>query len=220
MYLKQRNFALENELINWIEPLAGWSLAAGIPHKRQDHLDYIWRTLMKNHAHDSICGCSVDLVHREMMDRFSRVEQLQGEVAEASFGELTSLIEQNDIHERGYLNTVFNNQPQSRSGVVDAVVEVPVEHTDQGFVLVDRTTVKMCHTAWSRRNSIPSGRSAPSICRDTKRVQALSISLKPQTFLSSATRLTPFNQAVMVKRLRRKRRPQSPVLENRFLRSD
>ncbi|NLM54147.1 MAG: hypothetical protein GX195_04360 [Firmicutes bacterium] len=219
MYLKQRNFALENELINWIEPLAGWSLAAGIPHKRQDHLDYIWRTLMKNHAHDSICGCSVDLVHREMMDRFSRVEQLQGEVAEASFGELTSLIEQNDIHERGYLITVFNNQPQSRSGVVDAVVEVPVEHTDQGFVLVDRTTGQNVPYSVVQKKQYSKRTLSPINLPGYKRVQALSIQFEAADIPQLGYKTYAFQPGGDGEKIKTEKASAEPVLENRFLRA-
>ena len=31
---------------------------------------------MQNHPHDSICGCSIDPVHREMMARFSAAEDI------------------------------------------------------------------------------------------------------------------------------------------------
>ncbi len=31
---------------------------------------------MQNHPHDSICGCSVDDVHREMVTRFEKSEQV------------------------------------------------------------------------------------------------------------------------------------------------
>ena len=35
---------------------------------------------MQNHPHDSICGCSIDQVHREMMPRFEQVEQIADEL--------------------------------------------------------------------------------------------------------------------------------------------
>ncbi|MBD3187252.1 hypothetical protein GF325_10515, partial [Candidatus Bathyarchaeota archaeon] len=34
-------------------------------------LETAWKWLLKNHPHDSICGCSVDQVHEEMKTRFS-----------------------------------------------------------------------------------------------------------------------------------------------------
>lgn len=53
------------------EPLAAVAkmLGKNYPH----HLfTYAWKTLMQNHPHDSICGCSVDEVHREMVTRFAK----------------------------------------------------------------------------------------------------------------------------------------------------
>ncbi|MFM7389644.1 MAG: hypothetical protein ACKO34_03340 [Vampirovibrionales bacterium] len=35
-----------------------------------------WRTLLLNHPHDSICGCSTDEVHRSNEERFARVASL------------------------------------------------------------------------------------------------------------------------------------------------
>ncbi len=42
---------------------------------RRGLLDYAWKLLLKNQPHDSICGCSMDEVHREMGPRFDGVVQ-------------------------------------------------------------------------------------------------------------------------------------------------
>lgn len=47
-----------------------------------DALHYAWRELLKNYAHDSICGCSVDIVVTEMEVRFAKVGQVATAVAE------------------------------------------------------------------------------------------------------------------------------------------
>jgi alpha-mannosidase/mannosylglycerate hydrolase len=39
-------------------------------------LNYAWRLLLQNQPHDSICGCSVDEVHREMMHRTAKFHQV------------------------------------------------------------------------------------------------------------------------------------------------
>jgi hypothetical protein len=39
----------------------------------QGFLDVAWRWLLKNHPHDSICGCSIDAVHEDMKFRFQPV---------------------------------------------------------------------------------------------------------------------------------------------------
>ena len=45
-------------------------------HNHKDQLTYAWKTLLQNAPHDSICGCSVDDVHREMEVRFAKVNQV------------------------------------------------------------------------------------------------------------------------------------------------
>ena len=69
VYLKQWNTKVSRQLENITEPLASmaFEVTGEYPH---DQLDYAWKTLMQNHPHDSICGCSVDEVHREMLPRF------------------------------------------------------------------------------------------------------------------------------------------------------
>jgi mannosylglycerate hydrolase len=47
-----------------------------------DSLHHAWRELVKNYAHDSICGCSVDEVHAEMTTRFTKVSQIAEVVSE------------------------------------------------------------------------------------------------------------------------------------------
>ncbi len=47
-----------------------------------DSVRYAWRELIKNYAHDSICGCSVDEVHAEMATRFATIGQLSHTIAE------------------------------------------------------------------------------------------------------------------------------------------
>lgn len=39
-------------------------------------LDYTWRLLLQNHAHDSICGCSLDEVHQEMITRNKKISHI------------------------------------------------------------------------------------------------------------------------------------------------
>ena len=47
-----------------------------------DSLRHAWRELIKNYAHDSICGCSVDEVHDEMVTRLTTIGQTTSAVAE------------------------------------------------------------------------------------------------------------------------------------------
>ncbi|MBM6386011.1 MAG: alpha-mannosidase [Paenibacillus sp.] len=87
VYLKQMNQLGQAMLEKVAEPLASYAhlLGHAYPH---DQLTYAWKTLMQNHPHDSICGCSVDEVHREMVTRFEKSRH----VAEAMIEESTSQI--------------------------------------------------------------------------------------------------------------------------------
>lgn len=76
MYLKQANHNCETLLERYVEPLEVLARLAGKADDTQAVIDYAWRELMKNHPHDDICGCSVDSVHQDMMNRFARVEQI------------------------------------------------------------------------------------------------------------------------------------------------
>lgn len=68
-WIKQENAACERLLLERCEPLdafAGGTEGAA--------LRSLWRTLLENHPHDSICGCSIDAVHDlDMRPRFARV---------------------------------------------------------------------------------------------------------------------------------------------------
>jgi len=73
MYLKRRDFRTSSLIERYAEPLAAWAWALGGEDHR-DFLAYAWKLLLQNHPHDSICGCSVDEVHREMMTRYEKME--------------------------------------------------------------------------------------------------------------------------------------------------
>src|SRR5262249_14875931 len=73
--LKLANRAAEQALLGWAEPWAALGPVLGTPDERPS-LDVAWRALLQNHAHDSICGCSQDEVHRQMHPRFATAREL------------------------------------------------------------------------------------------------------------------------------------------------
>jgi len=78
--LKQRDFANVGRLEHYAEPLATWAdLLAG---ERQfgPFVDWAWKVAVQNHPHDSITGCSVDQVHRDMEARFDQVRLVLDQV--------------------------------------------------------------------------------------------------------------------------------------------
>ena len=69
--LKAQNDRCEALLQYWVEPLmAADFLQSG--EYDPAYLWYAWEQLLQNQPHDSICGCSIDQVHRDMMYRYDQ----------------------------------------------------------------------------------------------------------------------------------------------------
>jgi len=76
VWIKQWNALCENLLCHWAEPFGAFAHAALGTEYPQGFLDVAWRWLLKNHPHDSICGCSIDRVHEDMRFRFAQCEAI------------------------------------------------------------------------------------------------------------------------------------------------
>jgi alpha-mannosidase len=68
---KRRHDDAEALVVRFAEPFVALSAL-----ERRDALGHAWRTLLQCQPHDSICGCSVDEVHRDIDARLGRVEQI------------------------------------------------------------------------------------------------------------------------------------------------
>ncbi|TAK33972.1 MAG: hypothetical protein EPO21_11115 [Chloroflexota bacterium] len=128
MWIKQRNAVCEALLEKWAEPFAAWAhLLLGEPDQREI-LRHAWRLLLVNHAHDSICGCSVDQVHDEMAPRFDQIEQLCERIIDKALGALARRVAIGSLPEGTPLCpgvVVFNPLAWPRSDAV--VLDVPPE---------------------------------------------------------------------------------------------
>ncbi len=126
VWIKQANAECESLLTQWAEPftLAAYTLLGDeVP---QGFLDVAWRWLLKNHPHDSICGCSIDVVHEDMKYRFSQCRQ----IAERLTREATQRIAASVGGELGddELRVVlFNPAGQPLSETVEIVLQIPTE---------------------------------------------------------------------------------------------
>jgi mannosylglycerate hydrolase len=69
LYLKRANALAEQRLVRIAEPFFALLHTTAAMSYPESELAYIWKLLLQNHPHDSICGCSVDPVHQEMMTR-------------------------------------------------------------------------------------------------------------------------------------------------------
>jgi len=120
MYLKQRNAALQTLLERYAEPLA--ALANLFGHDFTPFVWTAWELVLQNQAHDSICGTSIDPVHREMMVRYERAEAIARQVIRDALRTIGGEVTVPGTREEGIPILVFNPCPWRRREEV--VVEV------------------------------------------------------------------------------------------------
>ena len=84
MYVKQENFRRERELLYYAEPLQALSSIVGKAEYQSDVLAHAWKLYLQNMPHDSICGCSIDEVHDEMMLRYGDLETVNAHLISKS----------------------------------------------------------------------------------------------------------------------------------------
>lgn len=121
IYLKQMNQQCQTLLEKVAEPLAAFAHLDGeldYPH----HLfTYGWKLLMKNHPHDSICGCSVDEVHREMVTRFEKSRHVTERIVAQSTEAIAKAIHTKSVAawtDKAIPFIVFNTTGWDRTGTV------------------------------------------------------------------------------------------------------
>jgi len=85
IYLKQANERAEQRLLS-VETAAALRALRGEAAYPQADLRLAWRDLLRNHPHDSICGCSCDEVHRDMIVRYEQLDRTLDYVEREALG--------------------------------------------------------------------------------------------------------------------------------------
>jgi alpha-mannosidase len=131
MYLKQANHHAQIALEQYAERLSSCARINGTPYP-YDELLYTWKLLMQNHPHDSICGCSIDPVHREMLPRFEQVEQVAQELTDRALTTLTGRDPTRGATAEATELVVFNTLNWTRTDPVVTTLEFPLGEPRRG----------------------------------------------------------------------------------------
>ncbi|NQX45174.1 alpha-mannosidase [Paenibacillus tritici] len=137
VYLKQLNQRGQAMLEKVAEPLAVIAKLHGgeYPH----HLfTYAWKTLLQNHPHDSICGCSVDEVHREMITRFDKSYHTAEGIVADSMQAITGAVDTSGFAAYGeevLPLVVTNTSGWSRTGTVTVELDAARQYLRDGLPL-------------------------------------------------------------------------------------
>ncbi|MGO9453181.1 MAG: glycoside hydrolase family 38 C-terminal domain-containing protein [Candidatus Binataceae bacterium] len=161
-WIKQRDFHNAYLLERIADPLAALAGILGRGDNLNALLELAWRTAIQNHPHDSICGCSIDQVHRDMRYRFDQAEMIA------------------DNAVRSAISTIFRGQRSgepaiavfnptfSRRAVVNG--ETELEDPDANYVVVDGD-----------------GQRVPAIIELSRRARGLDIELSAADFRGLTT---------------------------------
>jgi alpha-mannosidase len=137
IHLKQANHACETLLTQYVEPLWSWIWMMGGDYPRS-YIDLAWKYLLQNHPHDSMCGCSVDQVHKDMVYRFDQVKQIGESLKSKALSNLAGKIgSKADKPERTVLAAVFNPLSHKRTDVVDTEIDFPGGMHVAGIRVID-----------------------------------------------------------------------------------
>ncbi|MHA1715194.1 MAG: glycoside hydrolase family 38 C-terminal domain-containing protein, partial [Promethearchaeota archaeon] len=147
MYLKIANWRVTNELECWAEPLCTFAWYHGAEYP-ENELKHAWKMILKNHPHDSICGCSIDRVHSDMETRFSEASDIITSIVTGTIYFITSLFDINskkllesviklDRAAKIYPLIVFNSTNWEQSGPVRILNPLIARSRDENIKLVD-----------------------------------------------------------------------------------
>lgn len=121
IWIKQRNTKIEYLFEKYAEPISAITWVLDKYQQFTYPYSYIrsgLKWLIKNHPHDSICGCSIDQVHNEMKTRFDWAEQIGNEVFDHSFRYLSNLINFKQQEEKKIALIIFNPLPWKRKDIL------------------------------------------------------------------------------------------------------
>ncbi len=115
MRLKLMNHNLLSLLERKTEPYESIAMTLGREYPYR-FLAYIWRLILQNHAHDSICGCSIDEVYDENIIRFEKAQALAELLRAESLAFISEKVNttREDEQEDAIPVIVFNSLPVAR----------------------------------------------------------------------------------------------------------
>ncbi len=112
--LKKENDTCQHILEDKLSPMLVYNKLNGGEMKKE-FLALAYKELLKNHPHDSICGCSADQVHKDMEYRYDQVKAI-ADIMQRDF--TISIKPERDDASENYILTVFNPAPYEREGII------------------------------------------------------------------------------------------------------
>ncbi|HET7771577.1 MAG TPA: glycoside hydrolase family 38 C-terminal domain-containing protein [Chloroflexota bacterium] len=136
VYIKQANHRAQQALERYAEPWSSVAWLLGAPYP-QGLLRQSWKYLLQNHPHDSICGCSIDPVHEQMMTRFQWSNEIADGLTTEALHQLTRHAARPELDEGAVAIRLFNPLPWPRDEVVEVTAYFPPDSVARAFEVRD-----------------------------------------------------------------------------------
>jgi alpha-mannosidase len=157
--IKQWNRQLENLLVTWEKFDAIRRVSGPTKPISNERIDEAWEPILFNQFHDIICGCHVDKVFSNTMDRFKYSRQIVSAGLETT---LVFLVDEIDTRGDGIPVVVFNPLSWNRSDAVECsvafsesdVFEIDVRNSAGRPVISDLLKAERYETGGIKRATI------------------------------------------------------------------
>jgi len=136
MWIKQTNTECQYLLESWAEPFSAFAWLLGQPYPK-NYLWAGWRWLLQNHPHDSICGCSIDDVHQNMVTRFNWANQIAQEIIKDAMFAIFNRIQIQKTEKEVIPILIFNSLPWDRADIASIDLMVPEPMMGFKYKLLD-----------------------------------------------------------------------------------
>lgn len=134
--LKLMNDQAETGLLYYAEPYASIASFFGREYPKK-YLERAWYALLKNHAHDSICGAALEQAHKDMEYGFSIARTVSEEVTARSIASIFSNIDSSkDFEDCANTITLLNPLNIKRKEIVPVIIDLP-ESEKEFFDILD-----------------------------------------------------------------------------------
>ena len=142
MDIKQKNFEVEMKYLKQLEPLSVFANMIGLEND-EELINRGWKYIVENHAHDSICCCCTDAIHKEIISRMIYAEQLANYLIKEKLEQLQERICFSKNKGRPIL--LFSSCLGKREGIIE--LDVYVKNKD--FKIYDADNNELEHEVLS-----------------------------------------------------------------------
>lgn len=121
--LKSKNNKIDTFLINVLEPILSISHILGFYYEKES-IDYMWKRMLENSAHDSIGMCNSDSTNRFIESRYDEVEEYGKSLLEMKLRKISINVDCDNI----YHFQIYNLLPYKRNGFITINIFTPGEN--------------------------------------------------------------------------------------------